>query len=177
MESGAVRSVFATIDHSQKKECILDPGCQIIAMSEASCHDLSLAYDPSIILNMQSANGNINASLGLSRNVPFQIGKITFYLQVHIIHSPAYDVLLGRPFDILTESVVRNFANEDQTITIHNPNTGVRRNYTDSTPFAETSPEVSPPKERGFLVTGESTRNTCVHTFIYKPNKSVSPPF
>jgi len=26
-------------------------------------------------------------------------------------------------------------------------------------------------------VTGESTRNTCVHTFIYKPNKSVSPPF
>ena len=26
-------------------------------------------------------------------------------------------------------------------------------------------------------MTGESTRNTCVHTFIYKPNKSVSPPF
>jgi hypothetical protein len=35
-------------------------------------------------------------------------------------------VLLGRPFDILTESVVRNFANEDQTITIHDPNTGQR---------------------------------------------------
>ena len=126
IESGAVRSVFATIDHSQKKECILDPGCQIVAMSEASCHDLGLAYDPSIVLNMQSANGNINQSLGLSRNVPFQIGSITFYLQVHVIHSPAYDVLLGRPFDILTESVVRNFANEDQTITIHDPNTGQR---------------------------------------------------
>src|SRR5271163_5235476 len=63
MESGAVRSVFATIDHSQKKECILDPGCQIIAMSEASCHDLGLTYNPAIILNMQSANGNINQSL------------------------------------------------------------------------------------------------------------------
>src|SRR5271168_1284138 len=59
-ESGAVRAVTATIDHSQKKECILDPGCQIIAMSEATCNELGLAYDPSIILNMESANGNIN---------------------------------------------------------------------------------------------------------------------
>jgi len=125
-ENGAVRAIHATIDHSQKHECILDPGCQIIAMSEATCNELGLAYDPSIILNMESANGNINPSLGLARNVPFQIAKLTFYLQVHIIHSPAYDVLLGRPFDILTESIVRNFANEDQTITIRDPNTGTR---------------------------------------------------
>ena len=48
------------------------------------------------------------------------------YLQVHVISLPAYDVLLGRPFDVLTESVVRNFANEDQTITIQDPNTGRR---------------------------------------------------
>ena len=95
-------------------------------MSEATCNELGLAYDPSIILNMESANGNINPSLGLARNVPFQIAKLTFYLQVHIIHSPAYDVLLGRPFDILTESIVRNFTNEDQTITIRDPNTGIR---------------------------------------------------
>jgi len=95
-------------------------------MSESTCHDLALVYDPSIKLHMQSANGNIDQSLGLARNVPFQIGPVTFYLQVHIIRSPAYDVLLGRPFDILTESVVRNFANEDQTITLHDPNTGRR---------------------------------------------------
>jgi hypothetical protein len=125
-ESGAVRSVLALIDNTQKKECILDPGCQIIAMSETTCHDLGLAYDPTIKLHMQSANGNINQSLGLSRNVPFQLGSITLYLQVHVIRSPAYEVLLGRPFDILTESIVRNFANEDQTITIHDPNTGRR---------------------------------------------------
>jgi len=95
-------------------------------MAEAVCFDLGLAYDPTIKLNMQSANGNVNQSLGLSRNVPFQIGAITFYLQVHIIRSPAYDILLGRPFDILTESIVRNFANEDQTITIRDPNSGRR---------------------------------------------------
>ena len=122
----AIRSIFALVDNSLKKECILDPGCQIIAMSEHTCHELGLAYDPAIRLNMQSANGEVNQSLGLARNVPFLIGTITFYLQVHVIQSPAYDILLGRPFDILTESVVRNFSNEDQTITIQDPNTARR---------------------------------------------------
>jgi hypothetical protein len=125
-ESSAVRSIFSVIDSTKKKECILDPGCQIVAMAEDVCHELSLAYDPMIKLHMQSANGTMDWSLGLARNVPFTIGSITLYMQVHIISSPAYDVLLGRPFDILTESVVRNFANEDQTITITDPNTGQR---------------------------------------------------
>jgi hypothetical protein len=125
-ESSAVRSIFAIIDSTNKRECILDPGCQIVAMSEDTCHELALAYDPGIRLNMQSANGTLDWSLGLARNVPFTVGSITLYMQVHIIGSPAYDVLLGRPFDILTESIVRNFANEDQTITINDPNTGQR---------------------------------------------------
>ena len=125
-DSCAVRSIFAVIDSTKRKECILDPGCQIVAMSEDTCHDLSLVYDPMIRLNMQSANGNTDWSLGLARNVPFTIGTITLYMQVHIIGSPAYDILLGRPFDILTESIVRNFSNEDQTVTITDPNTGQR---------------------------------------------------
>ena len=31
---------------------------------------------------------------------------------------------MGRPFDVLTRSVVRNFDNEEQTITITDPNSG-----------------------------------------------------
>ena len=88
--------------------------------------ELGLIYDPAIVLNMQSANGEVDRSLGLARNVPIQIGDITLYVQIHVIRNPAYDILLGRPFDILTESVVRNFANEDQTITIRDPNSGRR---------------------------------------------------
>jgi hypothetical protein len=125
-ESSAVRSIFAVIDSSKRKECILDPGCQIVAMSEDTCHELALVYDPAIKLNMQSANGTTDWSLGMARNVPFTIGSITLYMQVHIIGSPAYDILLGRPFDILTESIVRNFSNEDQTVTITDPNTAQR---------------------------------------------------
>ncbi|ETW83357.1 hypothetical protein HETIRDRAFT_316266, partial [Heterobasidion irregulare TC 32-1] len=90
------------------------------------CNELVLIYDPKIVLNMQSANGEINQSLGLARNVLFLIGNITLYLQVHIIQNPAYNVLLGWPFDILTKSIVKNYSNEDQTITISDPNTGQR---------------------------------------------------
>ncbi|KAJ7732586.1 hypothetical protein DFH07DRAFT_871063 [Mycena maculata] len=124
MESSAIRSILPIIDNREQVECIVDGGSQIIAMSESVCHELALSYDPCIILRMQSANGSVSPSLGLARNVPFHIGDITLYLQVHIVRNPAYDVLLGRPFDVLTQSIVRNFANEDQTITICDPNTG-----------------------------------------------------
>ena len=122
-ESSALRAIHPLVDHQRHVEAILDPGSQIIAMAEDVCFDLGLAYDPTIVLNMQSANGEVDQSLGLARNVPIQIGDMTLYIQVHIIRSPAYDILLGRPF-ILTESVVRNYANEDQTITIFDPNSG-----------------------------------------------------
>jgi hypothetical protein len=123
-ESLALWSIHMSIANESSVECIVDPGSQIIAMSQQLCHELGLTYDPSIRLHMQSANGEINRSLGLARNVPAQIGNITLYLQIHVIHSPAYDVLLGRPFDVLTCSIIKNYSNEDQTITIRNPNTG-----------------------------------------------------
>ncbi|KAF7372228.1 hypothetical protein MVEN_00082300 [Mycena venus] len=124
LESSAIHSILPIIDNCQQIECIVDSGSQINAMSEAVCHELALLYDPHVILQMQSANGTVTPSLGLARNVPFRVGDITLCLQVHIVRNPAYDVLLGHPFEVLTQSVVRNFANEDQTITICDPNTG-----------------------------------------------------
>lgn len=72
---------------------------------------------------MLSANSAVDSLLGLTHNVPFTISHLTFYMQVHVIRSPAYQILLGCPFDVLTQSIVCNFANEDQTITVHDPNT------------------------------------------------------
>jgi len=123
-ELHALQSVLMLVDNQETAKSIIDPSSQIIAMSEAVCHDLGIIYDPSIHLNMQSANGEIDLSLGLARNVPCRLSDITLYLQIHVIRSPTYDILLGRPFDVLTESVVKNFANKEQTITIHDPNSG-----------------------------------------------------
>jgi predicted aspartyl protease len=83
------------VDNREEVEGIIDPGSQIIAMSEAVCHDIGLAYDLSIKLNMQSANGKVNQSLGLAHNVPCKINSITLYLRIHIIQSLAYNILLG----------------------------------------------------------------------------------
>ncbi|KAF7324148.1 Integrase catalytic domain-containing protein [Mycena kentingensis (nom. inval.)] len=123
-DSTAIRSILPVVDNQQQIESIVDPGSQICAMSEAICHALAIPYDPTIVLQMQSANGSVTPSLGLARNVPFRVHDITLYLQVHVVRNPAYDILLGRPFDVLTQSVVHNYSNDEQTITIRDPNTG-----------------------------------------------------
>jgi hypothetical protein len=79
-----------SINNKEEIEGSVDPGSQIIAISGGVCHDIGLCYDPTIKLNMQSANGDINQSLSLARNIPCRISTITLYLQIHVIQSPAY---------------------------------------------------------------------------------------
>jgi hypothetical protein len=84
-ESFALQSIMLTINNKEEIEGIVDTGSQIIAVSEGMCHDIGLLYDPSIKLNMQSANSDVDQSLSLARNVPCRIGTITLYLQIHVI--------------------------------------------------------------------------------------------
>ncbi|KAF8232411.1 hypothetical protein L208DRAFT_1272002, partial [Tricholoma matsutake] len=108
-ESHSIRSVIMNVNRRNPIESIVDLGSSIIAMSEEVCHKLGLAYNPSIHIPLQSANGGIDQSLGLAWNIPCKVSSITRYMQIHIIHNPAYNILLGRPFDILTESTVKNY--------------------------------------------------------------------
>ncbi|KNZ77648.1 hypothetical protein J132_04683 [Termitomyces sp. J132] len=88
---------------------------------------LGLTWDPDIRLRMESANQQVNESLGMAKNVPFKFAEgFTIYLQVHIFEKPAYTVLLGRPFDTATESNVQNLKDGSAIITIRDPNTGKR---------------------------------------------------
>ena len=93
-ENAAVCSVFALVDNN-RKECILDSGCQVITISKAVNHELAIAYNLTFHISMQSVNGELDMLLGLARNVPFKIWPVTFYLQAHVIDSNAYDILLG----------------------------------------------------------------------------------
>jgi hypothetical protein len=52
--------VVLLVNNQEQVESIIDPGSQIITMSNTICHDLGLAYDPTIQLNMQSANGEVD---------------------------------------------------------------------------------------------------------------------
>ncbi|PBK62353.1 hypothetical protein ARMSODRAFT_990469 [Armillaria solidipes] len=125
-DSASLRAVYPVINGAGEEESVVDGGSQIVSMASAIATKLGVAWDPDITIHMQSANGQLKKTLGLARNVPFLFNDITMYLQVHIIASPAYKVLLGRPFDVLTESVIRNQADSGQIITITDPNTSRR---------------------------------------------------
>ena len=103
-------------------ESVIDPGSSIVAMSKEVCLELVLTYDPSIHIPLESANSGIDESLGLACNLPCSVSSIILYIQIHIICSPAYDILLSCPFDILTKSTTKNYRNESQTIMIFDPN-------------------------------------------------------
>ena len=75
---------------------------------------------------MQDAGGKLNKTVGLACNVPFRFSEITLYLQVHVQSKAPFQVLLGRPLDVLGKSLVKNFANGDQEITLTDPNSGKR---------------------------------------------------
>jgi hypothetical protein len=64
-ESHVLWSISIVIDNKEEIEGIIDPGSQIITMSEAVCHDIGLMYDLSIKLNMQSANSEVDQLLSL----------------------------------------------------------------------------------------------------------------
>ena len=104
----ALRTVFPLINEKIREESILDGGSQIVSMSKATAEDLGLTWDLNILIHMQSANGQFDKSLDLAKNVPFKFGMVIVYLQVHILNKPAYKVLLGRSFDVVTHSIYRN---------------------------------------------------------------------
>ncbi|PBK58700.1 hypothetical protein ARMSODRAFT_900176, partial [Armillaria solidipes] len=121
-DSQVLCSVFPLVNGVEKLESLYDTGSQIVSMSERIADRLGLIYDPDIVINMQSANKQVEKSLGMAKNVPFLFGDITVYLQVHIIRDPTYDVLLERPFDVLTASTVFNNTEGGQVIKIKDPN-------------------------------------------------------
>lgn len=125
-DSYALRSVYPIINNIGTEEALIDSGSQIVSMSRDTAVLLGLTWNPAITINMQSAQGHIEKTLGLSKNVPFQFGEITILLQVHIINKPAYKILLGRPFDALTESEIKNQSNGAQTITLTEPTSHTR---------------------------------------------------
>src|SRR6202789_4139539 len=125
-ESHALRTVYPLINGVGEVESLLDPGSQIVSMSKTIAAMLQVTWDPDIVVHMESANKTLEKTLGLAKNVPFLFGTITVYLQVHVIGNAAYKVLLGRPFDIVTESVVKNARNGSQSLTLTDPNSGER---------------------------------------------------
>ncbi|KAJ7705344.1 hypothetical protein B0H17DRAFT_1126196 [Mycena rosella] len=122
-DSVPLRVTFPYVNSQGPVECVLDTGSQIVSMSLEEAQKCGLVWDPTINIFMQSANGQLEKSMGLAKNVPFRWGELRIYLQVHVIRSPAYKVLLGRPFDVLTKSRTDHEEGR-QLLTLTDPNSG-----------------------------------------------------
>jgi hypothetical protein len=122
--TAALKSVLPYVNETEQIECILDGGSQICSMSAETARRVGIAWNPGIKIRMQSANGSIDETLGMAKNVPFRFEDVTIYLQCHILEHAAYQILLGRPFECVTRSTTHNFADGEQRILLTCPNTG-----------------------------------------------------
>jgi len=109
-----------------EEEALLDSRSQIVSMTWKVAAANKITWDPSLSIQLQSANGSLSRTCGLAKNVPFTLGDITVLLQAHIMDVAPYKILLGRPFDTITESTIVNDCEGNQTINIMCPNTGTR---------------------------------------------------
>ncbi|KAK0215925.1 hypothetical protein EDD85DRAFT_782363, partial [Armillaria nabsnona] len=121
--STSLRAIFPLINGTGYKESIVDGGSQIVIMVDHIVCSLGIGWDPDITIHMQSANGSLAKTLGLTKNVPFLFQDVVVYLQVHIIDNLAYKVLLERLFNVVTQSLIKNNSDRGQIITITDPNT------------------------------------------------------
>lgn len=126
-ESYLLKALYPLVNGMSEVESIIDGGSQIVSMSSEIAVKVGAQWDPDITINMQSANAQLETTQGLVKNMPFRFGnEITVYFQVHVIKNAAYDVLLGRPFEVLTASVFENALDGSQMVTLTEPNTGKR---------------------------------------------------
>jgi hypothetical protein len=122
-ESEPLRAIYSVINGVGQEECLLDNGSQIVSMAKEVAVALGLTWNPKICINMESASGHVDRTLGLARNVVFRMGHLDIVLQVHILEDPPYQILLGRPFDMFTSSKIDNSNDGHTVVTLTDPNT------------------------------------------------------
>lgn len=121
--SEPLRAIYMTINGIGQEECLLDEGSMIVSMSKEVATQLGLHWDPSVRINMESASSHVEKTLGLAKNVRFSIAGLNLFLQVHILESPPYRVLLGLPFKSLASATSRAKLDGTSDLVLTDPNT------------------------------------------------------
>jgi hypothetical protein len=116
-------SIFPLIEGKLTVECILDSGCQIVAMNSVIWEKLGNNLQVERALKIEAADSTITEMHSRLRNICFTFNDIDIYLQVQVMPNAPYDILLSRPFYALTECITKDFTNSDQHLTIMDPNT------------------------------------------------------
>ena len=76
-------------------------------------------------MSMESANSTTAMTLGLIKNQPVKLGPVTIYLQIQVVDTAPFEVLLGRPFFDVTSCTEISCSRGSHEIHIKDPKTGV----------------------------------------------------
>jgi len=107
-EMAHLRVVPVLVNGVTEEEALLNSGSQIVSMTRDVAAANKISWDPSLSIQLQSANGSLSRTCGLAKNVLFTLGDVIVLLQAHIMETALYKILLGRPFDAITEGTIIN---------------------------------------------------------------------
>jgi len=119
-----LRVIFPVFAPGVEPECILDSGAQIVVMRKDIWEKLHAPIASSKFMTIESASSGKTTSLGLVENHPVRIGPITVFLQIQVVDSAPFKVLLGRPFFDITSCKEISHQGGDHEIHLKDPKTG-----------------------------------------------------
>ena len=116
-----LRVIEATFAGNVKAECILDSGSQFIAMRRDIWEKTGLSLNPDTASTVEAANSSKSSTLGAIPNVTMTIGELELSVYVHIVEEAPFEVLLGRPFFVLTTCETKDTEDGGQMLRITDP--------------------------------------------------------
>jgi hypothetical protein len=124
VDSALLRSIDPLVGGKFRVECVLDGGSSIISIQRAVWEKLQLPMSPDNRMVMEAENCSENMTLRVISNLEIWIGELSFFVQAQIISQAPYNILLDRPWEMITRCMTQNYMNSDQDLTIYCPNTG-----------------------------------------------------
>jgi len=115
-------TILVKLEGNIEVEAILNDGLQVISICQDVWEKLKSPIHTNRAMTMELANGSYDRTMGLLPNLQAVIGECDFYLQVQVIETASFEMLLGCSFFTLVQASTRHFFSGDSHITLLNPN-------------------------------------------------------
>ncbi|HEV7738165.1 MAG TPA: retropepsin-like aspartic protease [Chlamydiales bacterium] len=142
-----LRCIEIWLNDVVKVDAILDTGCQVILMRKDVWARLRVPLSAQKIMSMESANGTRNFTSGVVPRVKMTVGSVHLWCPIQVVENAPFEMLLGRPFNAIGQTISRDFFDGNMEITITDPDSGeVITVPTHTRPFVEPPTEKEPAK-------------------------------
>ncbi|KAF7431238.1 hypothetical protein PC9H_006959 [Pleurotus ostreatus] len=122
-----LRVIYPVIEEKLRVEAIVDSGSEIVAMRRGVWELLNMGVSLDEGCTMESANSSRDKTLGLFKNVRFDVAGIRIYVHFQIVENAPYDILLGRPFHCVLSAITQDYPDGRSDITLRDSTTGHRQ--------------------------------------------------